>query len=154
MNITFRPSPNQNARPGVKPDLIVLHGSEGTDAGDAAWLLNRDSKVSYHYLVQRTGAVLQFVQDAARAWHAGASSWKGRADCNNYSIGVALSIRQGETPTGAQYASLARLLDILMRGHAIPMNRVVGHYHVSPGRKTDPWPPFDWARLWEEMRKV
>jgi AmpD protein len=30
---------------------------------------------------------------------------------------------------------------------ALAPDRVVGHSDIAPGRKTDPGPSFDWARL-------
>jgi AmpD protein len=164
MKTLDRPSPNFNERPaGVVPDLIVVHGTEGTDEGDVGWCRTPRSvgikkygpkfePVSYNDILLRDGTCVHLVDYTKRAWHAGVSSWKGRNGCNDFAIGVALSLRKGEKPTDAQYKSLAEYLTARMKEFGIPMERVVGHYHVSPGRKFDPWPPFDWARVWEEMR--
>ena len=151
--IIDRPSPNFNRRRGgAKPDLIVLHGTAGrSDEGDLSWLTSKDSGVSYHYLIGRSGSIYRLVNDEHRAWHAGKSEWEGRSDCNTYSIGIGLS-NDGEEPfTDAQYESLGHLLDLLTTRHMIPLDRIVGHYHVSPGRKTDPWYHFHWSRAFAEM---
>ncbi len=155
MKIIDSPSPNQNERPaGVRPNLLVLHGTVGTDAGDLVWLTSAKSGVSYHYLLLRTGAIHRLVRPERRAWHAGLSSWEGVRDCNDYSIGIGISNRgpkQDGSPmepfTDAQYASCAELCATLMRHFPIPLERIVSHAMISPGRKQDPWLFWDWMRL-------
>ena len=46
--------------------------------------------------------------------------------------------------TDAQYAEVARLTRDI-RGR-YPIEDIVGHSDIAPGRKTDPGPYFDWAR--------
>lgn len=145
-------SPNHHSRPpGTVVDLIVIHGTAGTDAGDLAWCTNPRSGVSYHYLILRDGTVHRLVSELRRAWHAGVSSWEGRSNCNDYSIGIALSNRgPGELYTDAQYTALRTLIaDIQERRPEITRDRIVGHHQVSPGRKLDPWDHFDWSQLEE-----
>jgi len=102
------------------------------------------TKVSAHFLIRRDGELYQFVPCGARAWHAGESSWKGRAQCNDFSIGVELE-GTGEAPfTGAQYKQLAFLTRALQAHY--PIRDIAGHSDVAPGRKSDPGPQFDWAR--------
>lgn len=105
----------------------------------------RGLQVSAHFVLRRDGALLQFVSCDQRAWHAGASQWAGRDNCNDWSIGVELEGLEGEPFEPAQYAALARLLRALRRHY--PVAQVVGHEHVAPGRKHDPGAGFDWARL-------
>ena len=102
-------------------------------------------EVSAHFLIRRDGELLQFVSCDARAWHAGASSWRGRSDCNDFSIGIELEGLEGETFDSPQYIALAVLLGALRLHY--PIAAVVGHEHVAPGRKKDPGPGFDWKRL-------
>jgi N-acetyl-anhydromuramyl-L-alanine amidase AmpD len=149
MNIILRSSPNKNARPaGVNPSLLIIHGTAGkSDAGDLSWLLAAKSKVSYHYLIARNGQIWQLVPDKERAWHAGVSSWNGRSNCNDYSIGIGLSNDGAEPFTDAQYESCKNLVEMLRTKHDIPLVRVLGHHHVSPGRKSDPWLHFHWLRI-------
>src|SRR5688572_2347125 len=150
MKLTPATSPNQNSRPrGVKPDLILIHGTAGaSETGDVDWCRNPASKVSYHYIIGREGIVYQLVPEEHRAWHAGKSSWKGRWNCNDYSIGIGVSNRgDGELYKDAQYDALAELIGEIRARWSIPWVRVVGHYHVSPDRKTDPWFTFEWFRL-------
>ncbi len=158
------PSPNHDARPaGTRVSLLVVHGISlppGEFGGDGIERLftNRLDpgahpyyaavaalKVSAHFLIRRDGALIQFVRCADRAWHAGASAWQGRPRCNDFSIGVELEGTDEIAYAGAQYAMLARLAKALRRRY--PIDDIVGHSDIAPGRKTDPGPAFDWARL-------
>lgn len=100
-------------------------------------------KVSAHFFIRRTGELIQFVSCRERAWHAGPSTWKGRARCNDYSIGVELEGSDYDPFEMAQYEVLNALIETLRQ--AYPIADVVGHSDVAPGRKTDPGPFFDWT---------
>lgn len=136
--VRFR-SPHFNARPGGI-DAIILHTSAGAWPGDAAWLCNPASKVSYHYLIAPSGTIYELVDPQHRAWHAGASSLAGRGDCNDYSIGVSISHRDANPALAAQYYACGRLLDYLMATYHVTPSRVASHRLVATprGRKTDP----------------
>lgn len=146
-------SPNKSRRPeGVKPSLIIIHGTVGSDQGDLSWLMNPESEVSYHDLIFRDGSIHNLVPYELKAWHAGISSWRGVPRCNDYSIGIGISNlgwRNGapEHYTGEQYNSAGYLCAMAMREFKIPLSRIVGHYHVSPVRKEDPWYHFNWGSL-------
>jgi AmpD protein len=158
------PSPNFRARPaGAHVDAVVLHSISlppGEYGGDGIerlftntldWSAHpyfetiRGLEVSAHFLVRRDGEVLQFVSIDDRAAHAGRSSWAGRLEANDWSVGIELEGLEGLTFEAAQYATLERLLPAIDRAHAVAL--VVGHEHVAPGRKSDPGPGFDWAEL-------
>ncbi|HKX41579.1 MAG TPA: 1,6-anhydro-N-acetylmuramyl-L-alanine amidase AmpD [Burkholderiaceae bacterium] len=162
-------SPNFGARPaGVEPDLIVIHSISlppGVYGGNAIeqlftnqldWEAHpyfaqiRGLQVSAHFVVRRGGELLQFVSCAMRAWHAGASQWRGRPDCNDYSIGIELEGLEGETFEAAQYDTLTRLMQRIARCY--PIRGVAGHEHVASGRKHDPGAGFDWARVAAALR--
>lgn len=161
MLIVLRSSPNKNDRPaGVRPSLIVVHGTAGSsDAGDVSWCCTSQaqldqqhgkgkySAVSYHYIIGRDGKIYQLVPDDKRAWHAGVSSYNGRKGCNDFSIGIGISNNGEEDYTAKQYTACKELVEMLRTKHDIPLVRVVGHCHVSPGRKTDPWLHFEWMRI-------
>lgn len=159
-----RPSPNCGPRPeGERITLAVVHAISlppGEFRGGAVQRLflntldwdshpyyppMRGLQVSAHFFIRRQGRVLQFVSCDQRAWHAGASSWRGRDRCNDWSIGIELEGLEGGPFTPAQYCALVRLLQALRRRY--PLVDVVGHEHVAPGRKVDPGPGFDWTRL-------
>lgn len=110
----------------------------------------RGVEVSAHFLIRRDGRVVQFVSCDDRAWHAGASCWRERDNCNDFSIGIELEGLEGLAFEAAQYRQLARLLRALIRRY--PLVDAAGHEHVAPGRKRDPGPGFDWARLRKALR--
>lgn len=105
-------------------------------------------RVSAHFFVDRQGHVTQYVPVQKRAWHAGVSTWKGRKNCNDFSVGIEL---EGDAHTPfeeRQYLALADLVRLLQsRYPALDHDRIVGHEHIAPGRKWDPGPTFDWHRL-------
>lgn len=103
-----------------------------------------DLRVSAHFVIRRDGACTQFVPCLKRAWHAGESYWRGRARCNDFSIGIELEGSDEVAFEDAQYDALARLTRALKS--AYPIADVVGHSDIAPGRKTDPGPQFDWLR--------
>jgi len=166
----FVPSPNCDARPaGRAIDLLVIHHislppGEFGGPGIVELFTNRldpaahpyyatvaGMKVSVHFLIRRDGELSQFVPCGARAWHAGESSWKGRAQCNDFSIGIELEGTAEAPFTAAQYRQLARLTRALKARY--PIRDIVGHSDIAPGRKSDPGPHFDWAR-YRDLLKI
>ncbi|MEQ1674375.1 MAG: 1,6-anhydro-N-acetylmuramyl-L-alanine amidase AmpD [Candidatus Nitrotoga sp.] len=156
-------SPNQDVRPhGTVIELLVIHNISlpPDEFGGAAITqlfcntLNTDAhpyyaqlkgvKVSAHFLIRRSGEIIQYVACRKRAWHAGASIWRERTACNNFSIGVELEGCDTIAFADLQYAALAKLTRRLKR--AYPIRDIVGHSDIAPGRKTDPGPCFDWQR--------
>lgn len=103
------------------------------------------SKVSAHFLIKRSGEVIQFVSCLDRAWHAGVSSWQDRERCNDFSIGIELEGTDYEAFEPKQYLALIELVNKLKKSY--PIEHIVGHSDIAPGRKTDPGPYFDWSRL-------
>ena len=89
---------------------------------------------------------MQFVSCNERAWHAGQSSFQGRENCNDFSIGIELEGDDDTPYTDAQYESLAEVTTRLMAAYPIDTTRIAGHSDIAPGRKTDPGPAFDWPR--------
>lgn len=164
--VTHCHSPNFNARPAGEVSLLVIHnislppGEFGTRQVHALFG-NRldpeahpyfqsiaDLRVSAHFLIERDGAVTQFVGCHERAWHAGASTFCGRQNCNDFSLGIELEGTDELPFTDAQYDTLGILARQLVAAFpAITPERVCGHSDIAPGRKTDPGPAFDWPRL-------
>lgn len=149
MQIIESPSPNHGPRPaGASVDLLVIHGTAGTDAGDLSWCRSPQAGVSYHYLILRDGTVHRLVPEDRRAWHAGASAWSGRPNCNDFSIGIGLSNKgPGEPYPEAQFRAAIELVRDIMQRRRIPPSCVAGHADISPGRKSDPWGHWDWHRF-------
>jgi N-acetyl-anhydromuramoyl-L-alanine amidase len=158
------PSPNFGPRPGAPVvDLIVIHSISlppgDFDNGNVQRLFTnqldwdahpyfqgiRDLQVSAHFFIARSGALWQFVSCSDRAWHAGQSSFAGRGNCNDFSIGIELEGLEGDVFETPQYESLSSLCAALMQ--ASPIFHIVGHEHIAPGRKQDPGPGFDWPRI-------
>lgn len=147
--VLLHPSPNCGARrDGVTPSLIVIHYT-AMDTAQAALerLCDPQAEVSAHYLIGAQGNVIQMVEEAERAWHAGAGEWCGQDDINSRSIGIELDNRGFHPFAEPQMAALEELLRGVMARWAIPASGVIGHSDMAPGRKVDPGPHFDWARL-------
>jgi AmpD protein len=160
-------SPHCDARPaGALPELLVVHGISlppgefggpwidrlftGTLPADAHPYFREIAaqRVSAHALIRRDGQVVQYVPFGERAWHAGQSAYRGRTACNDFSIGVELEGTDDTPYTDAQYEALAALTAALLVAYpSLSAQAIAGHSEVAPGRKTDPGPGFDWARL-------
>ncbi len=104
-----------------------------------------DLRVSSHLYIKRNGEIIQFVNFNHRAWHAGVSTFEGIENCNNYSIGIELQGAVWDTYTPSQYTSLINVtLELLKNYPLIYKNRIVGHSHIAPERKSDPGEMFNW----------
>jgi AmpD protein len=102
-------------------------------------------RVSAHFLIERTGALWQFVSAEQRAWHAGQSCFSGRPHCNDFSIGIELEGLEGDSFEEAQYDTLGRLSLELTQVYPSLLH-AAGHEDIAPGRKQDPGPGFDWPK--------
>ncbi len=149
------PSPNFGERAaGKSVDMIILHytGMESTEKAQA-WLCNPQSQVSSHYLVQEDGRVVQMVPETKRAWHAGKSFWRGETDINSRSIGIEIANpgHAYDYPdfSTEQIRSVIELCRNCVAKWAIPVDRVLGHSDVAPGRKVDPGEKFPWSSLFD-----
>ncbi len=159
------PSPNFNERPEAEVSLLVIHNislppgqfqtgcvqqffQNQLDTGAHPFFQTiAELRVSAHFLIERDGAVTQFVSCLQRAWHAGVSSFEGREACNDFSIGIELEGTDFEPFTDAQYQALVQLTRQLQAQYpAITPSRICGHSDIAPVRKTDPGPHFDWGR--------
>ena len=163
-----QPSPNFGARPAdAVLDLLVLHsislppGEYGGGQVQALFANRLDwdahpyfqsirgLQVSAHFFITRSGELWQFVDCQQRAWHAGASCYRGRSQCNDDSIGIELEGLEGQSFEPAQYATLAALChDVAAR---YPIAHLAGHEHIAPGRKADPGAGFDWPLLQQRL---
>ncbi len=162
----FSPSPNQDQRPGKQLDLIVIHaislppGQFGGDYIEQFFNNQLDSaqheyfsqisdlKVSSHLLIKRDGSLLQFVPFHKRAWHAGESCFEGRENCNDFSIGIELEGIDETAYEEEQYLVLAEVVQTLCDAYpGLGREKITGHCHIAPKRKTDPGPAFNWAHL-------
>ena len=161
-------SPNFGPRPAAACiDLVVVHSISlppGQYGGDEVTQLFtnaldfdahpyfqsiRGLEVSAHFFIRRQGELIQYVSCDERAWHAGASAYRGRNNCNDDSVGIELEGTDESPFADAQYETLAALCAAL--GQQYPVRHVAGHEHIAPGRKRDPGKGFDWLRLQNAM---
>ena len=165
------PSPNQDARPdGAQPELLIVHGISlppGEFGGPQVEQLFtntldwdshpyfgeiRGMQVSAHLLVKRDGELIQFVPFTQRAWHAGASSFRGRGCCNDYSIGIELEGADEIPYADRQYEVLIEVSKALLQAYPeMSAREIAAHSDIAPGRKTDPGAAFDWLRLYDGL---
>jgi N-acetyl-anhydromuramoyl-L-alanine amidase len=156
-------SPNFDARPEAEISMIVIHNislppNEYGGSGVMQLFTNTlnpnehpyyaeiyTRKVSSHFFIRRDGELIQFVSTLQRAWHAGVSQWQSRERCNDFSVGIELEGSDDEAFEAAQYVTLQSLINCLKKTYAI--QQVVGHSDISPGRKTDPGPYFEWQKI-------
>ncbi|MCP1728416.1 AmpD protein [Natronospira proteinivora] len=162
-----QPSPNWDARPpDCEPSLLVIHcislppGEFGGPWIDHLFTNTlppdehpyfaeiQHMRVSSHLLIRRDGGVVQYVPFHGRAWHAGRSAFYGRRACNDIGIGIELEGCDDSGYTDAQYQQLAQATAAIVRRYpAITPERMTGHEHIAPGRKSDPGPGFAWFRF-------
>ena len=167
MDIPYIASPNCDDRPD--PDdisLVVLHGislppgqfggafveqfftNRLDHSADPAFGEIKDMRVSAHLFIRRNGDIIQFVPFEKRAWHAGHSQYEGREQCNDFSIGIELEGADDIEYTVSQYERLGAVIEAILSAYpGISRDRITGHSNIAPGRKTDPGPAFDWAKL-------
>lgn len=157
-------SPNFNSRPKNIPEYIVVIHSISLPPGiynnnyiedfflnqldtnaHPYFLQIKDLKVSAHFLIKRNGGLIQFVSCNDRAWHAGESSYQGTENCNDFSIGIELEGDDKTPYENDQYIKLIELLECLKKEYNV--HDIVGHSDISPNRKTDPGPLFDWKKI-------
>lgn len=106
--------------------------------------------VSSHFLIERTGKLVQFVDSNKRAWHAGESVCLSKPKVNDFSIGIELEglDTDPEGFTEHQYLALNELISALRTAYpAIKADHLFAHSDIAPGRKPDPGPFFDWSQV-------
>ena len=160
------PSPNYDVRSNEEIDLIVIHSislppgifgntfvedffqNKLDHSKDKYFQEIKDLKVSSHFLIKREGEITQFVSILDRAWHAGVSSFEGREDCNDYSVGIELEGTENSEYEKLQYLTLIKLIHALMNEYpTITRESILGHSDIAPDRKKDPGIKFDWEFL-------
>ena len=176
---TWLASPNANKRPkNTSIDTIVIHnislppsefgacGADGNHYVKALFTNQLDwdahpyfqtikgAEVSAHLFIERDGTMTQFVNFNERAWHAGRSSYLGRAECNDYSIGIELEGSDFVPFSAAQYEALAKAIVAIYDAYPKTRRHLTGHSDIAPGRKTDPGAYFEWARLREMIARL
>jgi N-acetylmuramoyl-L-alanine amidase len=151
LQVIDTPSPNFDER-ALPVSMIVLHYTGMVDAPSAiARLCDPESQVSCHYCVAEDGQILRMVNEEKRAWHAGASYWRGITDVNSASIGIEIvnpGHEFGYRPfPEEQIDALVPLVADIVGRHGITRGNIVGHSDIAPTRKQDPGELFPWSRL-------
>ena len=147
-------SPNFNTEKRLKKDVrfIILHYT-GMKSEKAAVnrLTNIQSQVASHYLITRSGKLINLVPDLYIAWHAGISSWKSFNSLNKNSIGIEITNpghRFGYKKfSKKQINSLINLSKFLIKKYKINKRNILGHSDIAPDRKKDPGEKFPWEYL-------
>lgn len=167
------PSPNFNQRPdNSEIQLIVVHNISLPPAqfgggyieqffqNQLDWSVHpyfqtiEGMQVSAHLLILRTGEVIQFVNFNDRAWHAGRSTYLGKKECNDYSIGIELEGSDDLPFEPIQYEKLAEVVAELQLKYPKIQQHLAGHSDIAPGRKTDPGPFFDWIKFRNLLKEL
>lgn len=173
---TWLTSPNYNTRPTeTNIDTIVIHNislpsnefgacdDNGMHYVKALFTNQLDwnahpyfqtiqgAEVSAHLFIERDGTITQFVNFKERAWHAGRSSYLGRPECNDYSIGIELEGSDFVSFSAAQYDTLAQVITAIYQAYPKTRRHLTGHSDIAPGRKTDPGDYFEWTKLRESI---
>ncbi len=141
-----------------RAQFLILHYTAGGFQGSLKILT--EGPVSSHYLVDESPpTIYQLVDENRRAYHAGASYWKGATALNASSIGIEI-VNRGykETAEGRFYYdfpqpqmdAVVALVKKIVAEHKILPERVIGHSDIAPGRKPDPGPRFPWKQLAKE----
>ena len=151
--VKYEQSPNFTDK-YIEPIGIIIHWTGGTFESSKSWILNDDSQVSAHFVIDVNGETIQLVDTNKIAWHAGKSETKYGKYCNNYAIGIELAgppsklnLKGWDDRQIMQCASLCKELN---KFHKLLF--ITDHSTVSPGRKVDVKKgygidKFDWEQL-------
>ncbi|KAA6206491.1 MAG: N-acetylmuramoyl-L-alanine amidase [Candidatus Tokpelaia sp.] len=149
----IRPSPNfDDRRAGSRVSMLIMHYTGMKTAEEAERrLTDPQSQVSAHYLVREDGAIVQFVPESKRAWHAGVAYWRGERDINSCSIGIEIAYPGAPASKPYPAVQIAGLIalahNILARHKGIKPAYILAHSDVAPERKNDPGENFPWRKI-------
>lgn len=137
-------------RGGKRVTRIVVHVQDGTQAGSISWFQNPASNVSAHYLISMAGDVVQMVDEADSAWHAG--NW----DVNQTSIGIEHEGQPSKgawSPTRMQLQASIDLVAELCARHGITpgAQTIIPHSQINPAHRC-PGPTWPWAAYLETIQ--
>ena len=155
MRIFSYPSPNFTLQKYREIKYIIIHYTGmKTSTESLKRLCCSKSEVSCHYFIDEKGAVMQLVDDANIAWHAGISYWEKDINLNKNSVGIELQ-NKGEDFgyhkfSDEQIKSLISILFILKEKYSIKDSYILAHSDIAPSRKTDPGYLFPWHKLFNK----
>ena len=145
--------------------FIVVHYTATDNLGSIKELTS--SRVSSHFLVldEDDNKIYSLVPLEQRAWHAGASSFRGRTNINDTSVGIeivsdgiAKEYRNNPYPLYDHYVEFkpiqiektAQIIKYVAEKYNIPAKNIVAHSDIAPGRKKDPGAKFPWKELYDK----
>lgn len=154
MKVKVISSPNHSSkkRKRNKIKYIVIHYTGMQSEGESIKrLIDKKSKVSAHYLINKKGDLVKMVDENYIAWHSGKSRWKNFINLNDHSIGIEL-VNKGhklgyESFSNKQIKKLILLCKFLIKKYKIKKNNILGHSDIAPQRKVDPGEKFPWQLL-------
>ena len=151
LNYNEELSPNFSKR-NKKIKYIIIHYT-GTNSLQETLNIFKDknSQVSCHWLISKSGKLYKIVDEKNVAWHAGVSYWKDEKMLNDNSIGIELdNVGHGcryKIFSNIQMIVLEKLLKSLINRYNIKKQNILGHSDIAPDRKLDPGELFNWGRL-------
>lgn len=150
IGVSFHDTPNKNGI--ISPIYIIMHYDGATNATSAIhWMSDPKSKVSAHVHISREGIVTQLAPFNVKCWHAGLSFWAGLNDLNRYSIGIELQNKRTEVYTEKQINAAIEVCQAIIAHY--PIQEILGHSDIAPGRKEDPGKQFPWKKFKPLLKK-
>ena len=147
--------------------FVVVHYTATNNEYSIKELIS--NRVSAHFLVldEDDNMIYNLVPLDQRAWHAGASSFRGRTNLNDTSIGIEIVSdgiardRRNDPnrypPYDAyleykpiQIEKVAQIIKYVAARYNIPARNIVAHSDIAPSRKKDPGAKFPWKELYEK----
>ena len=151
MQITKKFSPNYDSRNGIKPQFICIHIGEGSGRAIINEFASPKTEKSSHYLINRDGSIVQFVDEILSAWANGIvwqpsnelikANYLAGISINKLSISIEAEGYASEEPTIAYYKSVSKLVKeiaerwqiLLDAEHVIP-HRAIRRDKTCPGK--------------------
>jgi len=142
--VSYKATPNKSGV--IIPKYIVMHYDAASNATSAInWMCDPKSQVSAHLHISRDGVITQLVDFNVKAWHAGASEWKGLTGLNSHSIGIELQNSGTQEYKDIQIQKAVEVCEALVKNY--PIKEIIGHSDIAPKRKADPGKQFPWTRF-------
>jgi len=146
--ITKLPLPASTVRDTTRNFIVVHNDGSNMSATQTRNVLRR-RRLAYHYFIDRSGKIYQFVDPKYVARHAGISLHDGMLSWNDFSIGICLQGMNGLLYSDRQYESLQTLVNHLKHRYINIGHKLYTHSEIAfPwGRKKDPGETFDTTRI-------
>ena len=147
--------------------FIILHYTATDNLGSIKELTS--SRVSSHFLVldEDDNKIYNLVPLEQRAWHAGASAFRGRTNINDTSVGIEIVSDgiareyRGDPNTYHPYdhyvdykpiqiEKTAQIIKYVAEKYNVPARNIVAHSDIAPSRKKDPGAKFPWKELYDK----